>query len=76
MIIKIEIDYNKTLSTESLHLLDTCIHDTSQRINQLTNLDEVREKRMAGDLMGIDYDASASDIAVDRTHDKLAKKLA
>ncbi|MBX3616015.1 hypothetical protein [Nitrosomonas sp.] len=74
LIVKIEIDCNKTLNNESLRKLDATIYDTSQRINQLTNLNEVREKRMAGNLMGIEYDASKSDMAVDRTHDKLTKK--
>ncbi|WMJ07435.1 hypothetical protein [Nitrosomonas sp. sh817] len=74
--LKLEIEHRRTLSTDSLHTLDAIIHDTSQRINKLTNLEEVREKRMAGNLMGIEYDASVPDMAVCPTHDKLAKKSA
>ncbi len=74
--LKLEIEHRRTLSADSLHTLDTIIHDTSQRINKLTNLEEVREKRMAGNLMGIEYDASVPDMAGYRSRDKLVKKSA
>jgi hypothetical protein len=74
--LKLEIDHHKALSSESLHTLDAIIRDTSQRINKLTNLEEVREKRMAGNLMGIEYDASVPDMAGYRSRDKLVKKSA
>ena len=41
--------------------LDGLIQDTSLRIDKLGNLDEIREKRMAGDMIGIDYEHSAKD---------------
>ena len=75
LILKLEIIHNKTLSSESLHTLEAIIQDTSQRINNLTNLEEVREKRMAGNVVGIEYDAAATSMADHRTHDKLARKF-
>lgn len=76
LLLKFEIEHHQTLSAESLHTLDTIIRETSQRINKLTKLEEVREKRMAGNLIGIEYDAPVPAMAVCRTHDKLAKKSA
>lgn len=58
---KFEIETNKTLSPESVKKLDALIQDTSLRIDKLGNLDEIREKRMAGDVIGIDYEHSAKD---------------
>jgi hypothetical protein len=58
---KFEIEANKTLSPESVKKLDGLIQDTSLRIDKLGNLDEIREKRMAGDMIGIDYEHSAKD---------------
>ena len=58
---KFEIETNKTLSPESVKKLDALIQDTSLRIDKLGNMDEVREKRMAGDMMGIDYEHSGKD---------------
>jgi len=58
---KFEIEANKTLSPESVKKLDALIQDTSQRIDKLGSLDEVREKRMAGDTIGIDYEHPAKD---------------
>ena len=58
---KFEIETNKTLSPESVKRLDALILDTSLRIDKLGNLDEIREKRMAGDMMGIDYEHSGKD---------------
>lgn len=55
---KLEIDKNKTLSLESVNKLNALIQDTSQRINKLGDLEEIREKRMAGDTIGIDYEHS------------------
>ncbi|SOD16475.1 hypothetical protein [Nitrosomonas ureae] len=31
------------------------------RLNKLANLDEIREKKMAGDLVGIDYERPAKE---------------
>jgi hypothetical protein len=50
------IEKNKTLSPDSIKKLDELIHDTAQRINKLGNLEEVREKKMTGDMIGIDYE--------------------
>jgi len=32
------------------------IQDTSLRINKLGDLEEIREKKMAGNMVGIDYE--------------------
>jgi len=56
-----EISENKTLSPESIKKLDELIHDTARRINKLGNLEEVREKKMAGDMIGIDYEYPKKD---------------
>lgn len=56
-----EIGENKTLSPESIKKLDELIHDTAHRINKLGNLEEVREKKMAGDMIGIDYEYPKKD---------------
>lgn len=56
---KLEIEKNKTLTPESVTRLDELISDTSQRLNKLGNLAEIREKKMAGDTVGIDYEHSA-----------------
>lgn len=58
-LIKLEIDKNKTLSEETVDKLDELIQDTSQRINKLGNIEEIREKRMAGGAIGIDYEQKA-----------------
>jgi len=58
---KFEIETNKTLSPESVKKLDALIQDTSLRIDKLGSLDEIREKRMAGNRIGIDYEHSAKD---------------
>lgn len=56
---KLEIENNKTLTSESAKKLDELVNDTSQRLNKLGNLDEIREKKMAGDTIGIDYEHSS-----------------
>lgn len=56
-----EIEKNKTLSPDSIKKLDELIHDTASRINKLGNLEEVREKKMAGDMIGIDYEYPKKD---------------
>ena len=58
-----EIEENKTLSSESLKKLDELINDTARRINKLGSLEEVREKKMAGDMIGIDYEYPNKDAA-------------
>ena len=54
--IRLEIDKTQTLSPESIKKLDELIQDTSLRINKLGNLEEIREKKMAGNMIGIDYE--------------------
>ena len=56
---KLEIEKNKTLTPESVAQLDVLISDTSQRLSKLGDLDEIREKKMAGNTVGIDYEHSA-----------------
>lgn len=56
---KLEIRKSNTLAPESVARLDELISDTSQRLNKLGNLNEIREKKMAGDAVGIDYEHSA-----------------
>ena len=55
---KLEIEKNNTLTPESAAKLDELIHDTSQRLSKLGDLEEVREKKMAGDMIGIEYEHS------------------
>ena len=55
----LEIENSKTLSQKSAKKLDNLIHDTAERINVLGNLEEIREKKMAGDMIGIDYEHAA-----------------
>lgn len=59
--LKFEIERNNTLSPESVKKLDALIQDTSRRIDKLGSLDEIHEKRMAGDTIGIDYEHPAKD---------------
>lgn len=54
--IHLEIDKTQTLSPESIKKLDGLIQDTSLRINKLGDLEEIREKKMAGNMIGIDYE--------------------
>lgn len=61
------IEKNKTLSPDSIKKLDELIHDTAQRINKLGNLEEVREKKMASDMIGIDYEYPKKNAADSRT---------
>lgn len=63
-LIRLEVEAQKTVSSETLDQLDVLIQDTSSRINKLSNLDRIHEKRMAGDLVGIDYEQS-----VTKSHD-------
>jgi len=55
---KLEIEKNETLTPESVTRLDELIKDTAQRLNKLGNLNEIHEKKMAGDTVGIDYEHS------------------
>ncbi|QOJ23713.1 MAG: hypothetical protein HRU78_08660 [Gammaproteobacteria bacterium] len=55
---KLEVEKNKTLASESVARLDELIGDTAQRLNKLGNLNEIHEKKMAGDTVGIDYEHS------------------
>ena len=52
----LEIENSKTLSPKSAKKLDDLIRDTAKRINALGNLEEIREKKMADDMIGIDYE--------------------
>ncbi len=54
--IHLEIGKTKTLSPESIKKFDELIQDTSLRINKLGDLEEIREKKMAGNMVGIDYE--------------------
>lgn len=53
---KARINKNKTLSPEEINQLNVLIHDASLWLNKMGNMDEVREKRMAGDMIGIEYE--------------------
>lgn len=54
--IQLEIEKDKTLSTDSIRMLDELTREASLRIKKLSDLEEIREKRMAGGAMGIDYE--------------------
>ncbi len=58
---RLEIDKKNTLSPESIQKLDQLIQETSLRINTLENVEEVREKKMAGSRVGIDYEQIVKD---------------
>ncbi len=58
---KLEINRNNTLSPESMKKLDQVTQETTLRLNKLADLDEIREKKMAGDMVGIDYDQPTKD---------------
>lgn len=51
---KARINKNNTLSPEEINQLNVLIHDASLWLNKMGNMDEVREKRMAGDMIGIE----------------------
>ena len=53
---KARINKNKTLSPDEINQLNVLIHDASLWLNKMGNMDEVREKRMAGDMIGIEYE--------------------
>lgn len=59
--IRLEVEDKKTLSSEALDTLDTLVKDTSSKINKLGNLDTIREKKIARDTIGIDYEFAAPD---------------
>ena len=50
------IDKHKTLSPEEINQLNVLIHDASLWLNKMGNMNEVREKRMAGDMIGIELE--------------------
>lgn len=58
---KLEIDRNNSLSPESMKRLDQMTQETTMRLNKLANLNEIREKKLAGDLIGIDYEQPAKE---------------
>jgi len=58
---KLEIDRNNSLSPESMKGLDQMTQETTMRLNKLANLNEIREKKLAGDLVGIDYEQPAKE---------------
>ncbi|HRB21790.1 MAG TPA: hypothetical protein PLB54_08860, partial [Nitrosomonas sp.] len=53
---QLEIERNQTLSPDSSSKLNELIEDTANRLNQLGNIKEIREKKMAGNMTGIDYE--------------------
>lgn len=53
---QLEIEKNQTLSPDSSSKLNELIEDTANRLNQLGNIKEIREKKMAGNMTGIDYE--------------------
>ncbi|MCC8995747.1 MAG: hypothetical protein LM517_01510 [Nitrosomonas sp.] len=53
---QLEIERNQTLSADSSSKLNELIEDTANRLNQLGNIKEIREKKMAGNMTGIDYE--------------------
>ena len=53
---KARINKNKTLSPDEINQLNVLSHDASLWLNKMGNMDEVREKRMAGDMIGIEYE--------------------
>ena len=57
-IMRLDIETNKSLSQETLDTLDQQVQDTSSRLHQLAELDTVREKQIATDIIGIDYENS------------------
>ncbi|WP_256216386.1 hypothetical protein [Nitrosomonas ureae] len=59
--LKLGIDKNNSLSPESMKRLDQITQETTMRLNKLANLDEIREKKMAGDLVGINYERPAKE---------------
>lgn len=52
---RLEMSKNNGLSPESTQKLNRLIQETSIQINELGNLEEIRERRLAGDEVGIDY---------------------
>ncbi|WP_293007119.1 hypothetical protein [Nitrosomonas sp.] len=58
---KLEINRSNTLSPGSMKKLDQVTQETTLRLNKLADLDEIREKKMAGDMVGIDYDQPTKD---------------
>lgn len=66
----LEIEKNKTLSPESVRKLHELIHDTAERLNKLGNLEEIREKKMHGDMIGIDYEPSAKEDSLSESNIK------
>lgn len=58
---KLEIDRNNSLSPESMKKLNQMTQETTMRLNKLANLNEIREKKLAGDLIGIDYEQPAKE---------------
>ncbi|MCB1985700.1 MAG: hypothetical protein H6936_13555 [Burkholderiales bacterium] len=55
-LVKIKIDQNKTLTNEELKQLDTMIQDAASNLKKLANIEEIKEKKMAGGFSGIDLD--------------------
>lgn len=58
---KLEINRSNTLSPGSMKKLDQVTQETTLRLNKLADLDEIREKKMAGDMVVIDYDQPTKD---------------
>ena len=73
----LQIEKNNRLTPESAAKLDELIHDTSQRLNKLGDLEEIREKKMAGDMIGIEYEHSLINEATiqrNETHENITKE--
>ncbi|PSJ17776.1 hypothetical protein C7H79_06500 [Nitrosomonas supralitoralis] len=68
---KLEIDRNSTLSAESIKKLDQLTQETTQRLDKLASVDEIREKKMAGDMVGIDYELTPKGEETTGTQNKL-----
>jgi len=67
---RLEMIKNNKLSPESTQKLNQLIQETSTQINELGNLKEIREKKMAGDEIGIDYKRIVRDKDTINNHKK------
>ena len=58
---QLKVNTSNPLVPGSMKKLDQVTHETTLRLNKLADLDEIREKKMAGDMVGIDYDQPTKD---------------
>lgn len=56
-LVKIKVEKHEKLTTEEIEQFDKMILDTAAQLKRLANLESIKEKEIAGGMMGINYES-------------------